>query len=97
MYAIGCDVSKKTLDCELLLSRQPLKLRSKSVPNSQSGAHTLIQWACRQAGCTPDQLHVVMEATGVYHEVPAFALVQGKVIVSVVNPARVRDYGLSGS
>jgi transposase len=38
-------------------------------------------------------LHVVMEATGVYHEAAAYALTQAGVKVSVVNPAQVRDFG----
>jgi transposase len=52
----------------------------------------LIDWACRQVNCTPGELHVVMEATGAYHEAAAYALTQAGVRVSVVNPAQVRDF-----
>ena len=92
MYVIGCDVSKKKLDIALLLSEEPLKLRSKVVENNQPGWMALIEWACRQANCGPAQLHVVMEATGAYHEAAAYALTQTGVKVSVVNPAQVRDF-----
>lgn len=92
MYMIGCDVSKKKLDLGLLLGLEPLKLRSKVVENRQPGCMALIEWACRQANCTPGELHVVMEATGVYHEAAAYALSQAGVKVSVVNPAQVRDF-----
>jgi transposase len=91
-YVIGCDVSKKKLELGLLLSLEPLKLRSKVVENSQPGCLGLIDWACRQANCSPGELHVVMEATGAYHEVAAYALSQAGVRVSVVNPAQVRDF-----
>ena len=92
MYVIGCDVSKKKLEVALLLSLEPLRLRSKVVENHQPGWVALVEWACRQANCSPGQLHVVMEATGVYHEAAAYALMQAGVKVSVVNPAQVRDF-----
>jgi transposase len=93
MYVVGCDVSKKKLDLALLMSLEPLKLRSKVVQNNQPGWMALIDWACRQAKCSPGELHVVMEATGAYHEAAAYALTQAGVKVSVVNPAQVRDFG----
>ena len=92
MFVIGCDVSKKKLDFALLLSLEPLKLRSKVVENHQPGCLALIEWACRQAKCSAEELHVVMEATGAYHEAAAYALTQAGVKVSVVNPAQVRDF-----
>lgn len=95
MYVIGCDVSKKTLECALMLSAEPLKLRSKAVANTQPGCLMLIEWACRQARCAVAELHVVMEATGVYHEAAAYALTQAGATVSVVNPAQVRDFARS--
>jgi transposase len=91
-FFVGCDVSKKKLDLALLVSQEPLKLRSKVVQNNQPGWVGLIEWACRQVNCTPGELHVVMEATGAYHEAPAYALAQAGVQVSVVNPAQVRDF-----
>jgi transposase len=92
MFVIGCDVSKKKLELALLLSLEPLKLRSKVVENSQPGWMVLIEWACGQANCRPGELHVVMEATGAYHEAGAYALTQAGVKVSIVNPAQVRDF-----
>lgn len=92
MFVIGVDVSKKTLDCALMVNREPLKLRNKVVPNTQPGSLALIEWASRQVNCTAAELHVVMEATGVYHEAAAYALRQAGVMVSVVNPAQVRDF-----
>ena len=92
MYIVGCDVSKRKLELALLLSLQPLKLRSKVVENHQPGCMALIDWACRHANCSAGELHVVMEATGAYHEAAAYALSQAGVKVSVVNPAQVREF-----
>jgi transposase len=91
-YVIGCDVSKSKLDLALLLSLEPLKVRSKVVSNDPSGCMALIDWACRQVNCRAEQLHVVMEATGAYHEAAAYALVEAGARVSVANPAQVRDF-----
>lgn len=95
MFIIGCDVSKKSLHCELLLSLNPLKRRKKTVSNCATGALALLTWASRQAHCTAEQFHVVMEATGIYHETAASTLVQAGARVSVVNPALIRDYARS--
>jgi len=62
MFVVGCDVSKKKLELALLISLEPLKLRSKVVENHRPGCLALIEWACRQANCGPGELHVVMEA-----------------------------------
>jgi transposase len=94
-HVVGCDVSKKKLDLALLLSLEPVKTRSKVVGNDQPGCIGLVQWACRQVNCGPGELHVVMEATGAYHEAAAYALTQAGVKVSVVNPAQVRDFAKS--
>ena len=92
MFVVGCDVSKRKLDLALLLSLEPLKLRSKVVENRRHGWAALVEWACRQAKCGAAEVHVVMEATGAYHEAAAHALRQAGVKVSVVNPAQVRDF-----
>jgi transposase len=42
---------------------------------------------------SPNELHVVMEGTGVYHEQAALALADAGVTVSIVNPAQVKDFG----
>jgi len=39
--------------------------------------------------------HVIMEATGVYHEALAYVLYESDASVSVVNPAKISHYGKS--
>lgn len=95
MPVIGIDVSKAKLDCVVLLDADGRKARSKSVPNTPSGFTALIQFACRQAACAPGALHAVLEATSVYHEACATFLSEAGVTVSVVNPARAREFAKS--
>jgi transposase len=91
MRYLGMDVAKAKLDC-LLLSEDSDKGKSKSVANSRTGITDLLAWIGKQH-ISPDELHVVMEGTGVYHEQAALALADAGVTVSIVNPAQVKDFG----
>jgi transposase len=42
---------------------------------------------------SPETLHIVMEATGIYHEQAAMALADAGVMVSIINPEQVKDFG----
>ncbi len=92
MFVIGIDVSKHKLHCALLVNAEPLKLKTKALSNSAAGFATLLTWAQRHSGGELDQLHFILEATGVYHEACALALYQAGAKVSVVNPAQLRDF-----
>lgn len=91
MRYLGMDVAKAKLDC-LLLSEDGDKGKSKSVANNRSGIADFLAWIGKQH-ISPDALHVVMDATGVYHEQAALALADAGVTVSIVNPAQVKDFG----
>lgn len=92
MFFIGIDVSKAKLDCSLLLDVASTKRRAKSVANSKAGVSDLLIWCAKQQA-TPQELHAILEGTGVYHEQAALALVDAGVTVSIVNPAQVKDFG----
>lgn len=92
---IGIDVSKSKLDCVWIRNLAPLKIKSKALPNTAQGHKALLAWAMQQGGVAVDQLHFVMEATGIYHEALAYALHAAGARVSVLNPARVRDFAKS--
>jgi transposase len=92
MFYLGIDVAKAKLDCCLLLDPGSTKRKSKAVANSTVGFVDLIAWLARK-GVGPDELHVVMEGTGVYHEQAALALVDAGATVSIVNPAQAKDFG----
>lgn len=92
MFYIGMDVAKAKLDCCLLLDDASGKRKTKTVGNNKSGIADLLAWVVKQH-VSPEELHVVMDATGVYHEQAAMALADAGVIVSIVNPAQVKDFG----
>jgi transposase len=91
MHYLGIDVSKAKLDCCLLLEVATCKHKTKSVPNTQAGFTELLVWIIKQQ-IHLTQTHVVMEATGVYHEQAALTLHEGGILVSIINPAQVRDF-----
>jgi transposase len=94
MFFIGIDVSKAKLDCNLLLDVASSKRRAKSVSNSKSGITDLLSW-CTKHQVAAQDLHAILEGTGVYHEQAALALTDAGVTVSIVNPAQVKDFGRS--
>lgn len=92
MFYLGMDVAKAKLDCCLLLDEVSGKRKSKVVNNHKSGIPDLLAWTAKQ-NISPEELHVVMEATGIYHEQAAIALAEAGVKVSIINPAQVKDFG----
>jgi transposase len=89
MNVIGIDVSKAKLDCAWLRDD---KTKTKAVCNTAEGWKELIEWSLKNTGLAIEQLHFVMEATGIYHERLATYLYDAGAKVSVVNPAQVKFY-----
>ncbi len=92
---IGIDVSKAKLDCLWVKDSARNKVKTRVLPNTPEGHAALLAWAMKQTSEPVEALHFMMEATGVYHEALATALHEAGVRVSVVNPARIHDYGKS--
>jgi transposase len=92
MFYLGMDVAKAKLDCCLLLDETAGRRKTKVVNNTRSGITDLLAWVAKQ-NVSSMELHVVMEATGVYHEQAALALADAGITVSIVNPAQVKDFG----
>jgi len=86
---LGIDVSKKKLDCALLLGA---KTRNKVVENSPAGMNVLKAWLARHGG---NAAYVCMEATNTYWELCAETLADAGHPVSVVNPALVKAHAQS--
>jgi transposase len=93
MNTIGIDVSKEKLDCAWL--REQDKLKTKAVANKLAGWQELLDWSLKNTGLAIEELHFVMEATGIYHEQLATFLTDAGAQVSVVNPAQVKFYAQS--
>ena len=92
MFYLGMDVAKAKLDCTLLPNTASNKGKTKVVRNSKEGIADLLTWVAKHK-VSPEELHVVMDATGVYHEQAALALADAGVVVSIINPAQVKDFG----
>lgn len=83
---LGIDVSKITLDASLLGGTKP---RSRSFANSPDGWRQLIAWLSEHR---IRQVHACLEATGRYSLGIALALHEAGHVVSLVNPAQIRDF-----
>jgi transposase len=84
--SLGIDVSKVTLDVNVIIAGKPL---GKQFANTEEGYRSLIGWLKhRKLG----QVHACLEATGRYSLGVALALHAAAHIVSIVNPAQIRDF-----
>ena len=88
---VGLDVSRDTLDACLL--RPNNKSTHKQFDNDANGFAKLLRWVQHAA---PEQIaHFCLEATGAYSQAVALFLAEAGQLVSVVNPARIRFFGLA--
>ncbi len=92
MNYIGIDVSKAKIDVLWLKDAKKLKVKTKVLSNNPNGFKQLLDWLDKHIDVTSAQVHIVMEATGVYHEPLAYFLHDRGYVVSVINPAYVRKF-----
>lgn len=93
MYCVvGVDVSKAKIDVMWLKDPVTLKGKSKVLSNDAAGHGEFLQWLSKNTEQPYENIHVVMEATSIYHEALAYYLHAQRVNVSIVNPAHVRDF-----
>lgn len=86
LQAIGIDVAKDTLDVSVVTGGKTL---GKQFANSEQGFAQLIGWLRhRKFG----HVHACLEATGRYSLGVALALHEAGHVVSIVNPATIRDF-----
>ena len=83
---LGIDVSKNTFDTNLGAG---IKARSQSFANSPDGWHQLIAWLGEHK---IGQVHACLEATGRHGLGIALALHEAGHVVSIVNPAQIRNF-----
>jgi transposase len=88
---VGIDVSKLKLDVALLTNG---KVKNKVVENNPQGYGQLREWLEKQSVAIIG-LPVCMESTGPYSEPAALALIDMGMVVSIVNPARVKGFAQS--
>lgn len=86
---LGIDISKAKFDAVLLHHG---KQRHKVFPNTPDGFEKLKVWLAKYNVC---ELHACMEVTGTYSENLATYLYNTGYKVSLVNPARIKAFGIS--
>lgn len=89
---VGIDVAKAKIDCLWLRDPVAFKVKTKVFANTPDGFRALGQWLEQNTGKLPGDIHITLEATGIYHEALAYALHGMGFQVSVINPAYVRDF-----
>ncbi len=92
---IGIDVAKESLSWCLGSLRMDLDKEFKTYPdvgNNPKGFQKILSLIKKQKN---EELVVVMEATGVYHEALAFFLYENSISVSVMQSGRVKRYAQS--
>ncbi len=92
-FYLGIDVAKAKLDCAL--RTQQGKHRHKVVDNNIKGFASLIAWLHKQGATEASDIHVCMEATGIYWEEIAIHLATEAMKVSVLNPVQIKAFGAS--
>ena len=94
-HFLGIDIAKSKFDCALL--RPDGKVRNKVLSNNAQGFAQLLSWLDAHGVPSSElaQLHVCMEATGIYWEALAEFLCDQAIVVSVINPAQIKSYGAS--
>ncbi|EMM4591267.1 IS110 family transposase [Salmonella enterica] len=91
MFQLGIDVSKKTLDLCLLREGVKGRVKTRKLKNDFNAVGTVVSWL-RKQHCEPGDVHIIMEATGVYHESMAYGLHDAGAKVSLANPHRSREF-----
>lgn len=69
MFPVGIDVSKNTLDLCMLYDGIKGRIKTRNIQNNRHSVENILRWL-RLQHCSPEDVHVVMEATGVYYMMP---------------------------
>lgn len=92
---VGIDVSKNKLDIAWLRDSNTIKIKTVVIDNNPKGFADLDKWLMKHLAQPTNTIHIVLEATSVYHENVALFLFSLGYHVSVMNPAYVRSYANS--
>lgn len=82
---------KKTLDLCLLREGVKGRVKTRKLQNDINAVSEVIAWVSKQH-CKPEDVHIIMEATGVYHESLAYGLHKAGGRISLANPHRTREF-----
>jgi transposase len=91
---VGIDCSKDTLDVAISFLKEDFNAEVQATEvfkNNDQGFKRLMKWV-KKLYVQELPCQMVVEATGVYHECLAYALVKNNMEVAVVLPNKVRNY-----
>lgn len=91
-HIIGIDVSQHKWDIAWLKDIKKQTFRTKVLDNHPSGCLKLLEWIKKNISNELNSICVVMEATGVYHELLAYFLHDQGIQVIVANPAQIHHF-----
>ena len=86
---LGIDISKKSFDVALIIENT---VKTKKFNNNKTGFTKLFEWLNNKQIIL---IQACMEATGIYGKNLADFLYERKIIISVVNPARIKGFSQS--
>jgi transposase len=92
---LGIDAAKDHCECNLSKLTVELDVKviaSKIFLNTDHGLKELLRWLIKNCAVESTKLHVVIEASGVYHERFALGLQEAGHYVSVVLPNKAKKY-----
>lgn len=91
MFQLGIDASKKTFDLCLLCQGVKGKVKTRKLKNDFNAAIAVISWLCKQH-VELTNVHIIIEATGIYHESLADGLHKARAMISITNPYLSREF-----
>ncbi len=86
-FFLGIDVSKTTFDVALLFINN--KVKTKKFSNNVKGFTELVEWLNKHKA---HNLHICLEATGVYGDALSNFFFDNGYTLSVVNPAQIKGF-----
>jgi transposase len=92
---LGIDAAKDNCECNLSKLTDELVVKviaTKVFLNTEYGLGELVKWLIKNCPVECKKVHVVIEASGVYHERFALGLQQAGYCVSVVLPNKAKKY-----
>lgn len=94
-YFIGIDVSKEKLDLGWLRDAASSKKKTKVIKNTAKGHIEVMNWLLTQTKVSADQMVIVVEPTGIYHEAIMYYLHAQGFRILLVNPGKAKKYAES--
>ncbi len=90
-YFTGIDVSKDKIDIGWLRDANTGKKKSKVLKNTEQGHAQAINWLLKNTKSKPNEIVIVLEPTGIYHEALMYALHDNGFNVLLVNPGKAKQ------